>query len=123
MKTNRINQKSFITAVPNFFEIQLNSFCWFLEYGLGEELNKFSSVLDLNKNLEIRVFGNERLLHHPKYNMFQCKKYDITYSIRVYVSIELVNNINITNSLTYFGEIPLMTASGTFIINGCEGII
>ena len=123
MKTNRINQKSFITAVPNFFEIQLNSFCWFLEYGLGEELNKFSSVLDLNKNLEIRVFGNERLLHHPKYNMFQCKKYDITYSIRVYVSIELINNINITNSLTYFGEIPLMTASGTFIINGCERIV
>ena len=63
MKINGINQKSFITAVPNFFEIQLNSFCWFLEYGLGEELNKFSSVLDLNKNLEIRVFGNERLLH------------------------------------------------------------
>jgi DNA-directed RNA polymerase subunit beta len=123
MKSKQINNKSFITTIPNFLEIQLNSFCWFLEYGLGEELNKFSSILDLNKNFEIRIFGNERVFCYPRYTEFQCKKYDVTYALRVYVTIELLNNLRITSSVAYFGEIPLMTQAGTFVISGCERII
>ena len=118
-----MQSKSFITTIPNLLEVQLNSFCWFLEYGLGEELNKFSSILDLNKNFEIRIFGNERVFCYPRYTEFQCKKYDVTYALRVYVTIELINKNRITNSLAYFGEIPLMTTGGTFIISGCERII
>ena len=79
MKIQRINSKSFITTIPNLLEVQLNSFCWFLEYGLVEELNKFSSILDLNKNLEIRIFGHERVFCYPRYTEFQCKKYDVKY--------------------------------------------
>ena len=70
--------KSFVTTVPNLLEVQLNSYCWFLEYGLGDELNKFSSILDLNKNLEIRIFGHERVFCYPRYTEFQCKKYDLS---------------------------------------------
>lgn len=120
---NKGNNKSFITTIPNLLEIQLNSFCWFLEYGLGEELNKFSSILDLNKNIEIRIFGYERVFCYPRYTEFQCKKYDVTYALRVYVAIELLNKAKITSSVAYFGEIPLMTQAGTFIISGCERII
>ena len=123
MKTQQINNKSFITTIPNLLEVQLNSFCWFLEYGLGEELNKFSSILDLNKNLEIRIFGHERVFCYPRYTEFQCKKYDVTYALRVYVAIELLHKIKITGSVAYFGEIPLMTQAGTFVVSGCERII
>ena len=123
MKTQQINNKSFITSIPNLLEVQLNSFCWFLEYGLGEELNKFSSILDLNKNLEIRIFGHERIFCYPRYTEFQCKKYDVTYALRVYVTIELLYKIKITSSVAYFGEIPLMTQAGTFIVSGCERVI
>jgi DNA-directed RNA polymerase subunit beta len=123
MTINKYKRKSFITTAPNFIEIQLNSFCWFLEYGLNEELSKFFSTLDFNKLLEIRTFSNERLFHYPNHTEFQCKKYGITYAIRIYIPIELINGLNITNSIAYFGEIPLMTSAGTFIVSGCERII
>jgi len=118
-----MQSKSFITTIPNLLEVQLNSFCWFLEYGLGEELNKFSSILDLNKNLEIRIFGQERIFCYPRFTEFQCKKYDVTYALRVYVTIELLYKTKITSSVAYFGEIPLMTKAGTFIVSGCERVI
>ena len=59
----------------------------------------------MNKNLEIRIFGHERIFCYPRYTEFQCKKYDVTYALRVYVIIELLHKIKITSSVAYFGEI------------------
>jgi DNA-directed RNA polymerase beta subunit len=53
-----MSQKSFITTLPNLGEIQFNSFCWFLKYGLSEELEKISRINALTGNLQIRIYGD-----------------------------------------------------------------
>ena len=83
--------KIFITTLHDFVEIQVNSFCWFLSEGLNEELENFSSILDFTKNLEVRFFGNEYKLKKPKYSIFESKQRDSTYSVRIYVPIEIIN--------------------------------
>tara|TARA_B100000768_G_scaffold115424_1_gene106833 strand:+ start:1645 stop:4893 length:3249 start_codon:yes stop_codon:yes gene_type:complete len=118
-----MDNQLFVTTIPNFSEASLNSFCWFLEYGLSDELRNFSSALNLNTKLNIRVYNDEFVLKQPKYSSVQCKRYDLTYAVRIYVPIELIEGDNITACLAFFGEIPLMTAEGTFIINGCERVI
>jgi DNA-directed RNA polymerase subunit beta len=60
---------------------------------------------------------------YPRYTEFQCKKYDVTYALRVYVTIELLYKTKISSSVAYFGEIPLMTQAGTFVVSGCERVI
>lgn len=118
-----MNQKSFITTLPHLVEVQFNSFCWFLKYGLNEELTKFSTINSLNGNLQIRIYGDEYAIKRPKYTVSQCKKYALTYSLRLYIAIELVDQVKVTESIAFLGEIPLMTDMGTFIINGCERVI
>ena len=118
-----MNKQLFVTTIPNFSETNINSFCWFLENGLGEELRSFSSLM--NEKLNLRIYNSEFVLQKPEYTAIYCKKYDLTYAIRIYVPIELLsdNNEIVTESVAFFGEIPLMTEAGTFIINGCERII
>lgn len=125
-----------ITNLPDLLEIQRSSFCWFLSEGLAIELNKFSSVLNLDKRLELRIYGNDYKLKKPKFTIRKAKEKTITYSIQVYVSIEVLKKSKERNiqSLSFetqtlekqkvlIGEIPLMTEKGTFIINGCERVI
>ena len=64
-----MNKKAFLTTLPDFVEIQRASFCWFLEKGLSEELEKFSSITDLYKNIELNFFGQEYKIRKPKYNI------------------------------------------------------
>lgn len=113
----------FATTIPNFSETSINSFCWFLENGLATELRNFASSVESISNLNVRVYGDEFILRKPVCSTIQCKKYDLSYSIRLYVPIELISGDNIKESLIFFGEIPLMTDQGTFIINGCERVI
>ena len=118
-----MDNQLFVTTIPHFSETNLNSFCWFLEYGLSDELRNFASALNLNEKLNIRVYSEEFVLKRPKYSSVQCKRYDLTYAIRIYVPIELIEEGTVNEYLAFFGEIPLMTEEGTFIINGCERVI
>jgi DNA-directed RNA polymerase subunit beta len=118
------------THLPELLEIQRASFCWFLSEGLAIELNKFSNVLNLNKNLELRVYGNEYKLKKPKLSIAQAKEKTVTHSLQLYVSIELIKILehldfqqSIEKQKVLIGEIPLMTNKATFIINGCERVI
>ena len=124
-----MNKKAFLTTLPDFVEIQRASFCWFLAKGLSEELEKFSTITDLYRNLELNFFGNEYKIRKPKYDIIETKRRDNTYSVRIYVPMILkLSDVNdhITNDLktnVFIGELPLMTDRGTFIINGCERVI
>lgn len=118
-----MDKQLFVTTIPHFSESNFNSFCWFLEYGLSDELRNFSSALNLNEKLNIRVYNEEFVLKRPKYSSVQCKRYDLTYSVRIYVPIELIENDTVFECLAFFGEVPLMSEEGTFIINGCERVI
>ena len=118
-----MDKQLFVTTIPHFSESNFNSFCWFLEYGLSDELRNFSSALNLNEKLNIRVYNEEFVLKRPKYSSVQCKRYDLTYAVRVYVPIELIEDGIVNECLAFFGEIPLMSEEGTFIINGCERVI
>jgi DNA-directed RNA polymerase subunit beta len=118
-----MSKTSFITTLPNLGEVPFNSFCWFLKYGLSEELEKFSTINALNGNLQIRIYGDEYAIKRPKYSVSQCKKYALTYSLRLYIAMELIDQVKVTESVAFLGEIPLMTDMGTFIINGCERVV
>lgn len=124
-----MKQNVHITNLPNLLEIQRSSFCWFLSEGLAQELAKFSSIFDLTGNLELRLYGHEYRLKKPKLSTSKAKEKNITYSVKLYVSIEILSkNISTIKNVgekqrVLIGEIPLMTNKGTFIINGCERII
>ena len=120
-----MDRQLFVTTLPNFSETNINSFCWFLEHGLAEELRNFSSAINITPNLNIRIYSDEFILQKPDYPAEYCKKYDLTYSVRIYAPIEVSSESNetTTEALSLLGEIPLMTEAGTFIINGCERVI
>ena len=118
-----MNKKLFTTTIPNFSETSINSFCWFLENGLALELRNFASSIDLIDNVNVRIYGDEFILRKPICSTIQCKKYDLSYAVRLYVPIEFISEDTVKESLIFFGEIPLMTDEGTFIINGCERVI
>lgn len=120
-----MKNKLFVSTIPNLSETSINSFCWFLENGLAAELKKFSSSLNSYSNLttKIRIYSDEFIIQKPNCSPIKCKNYDLNYSIRIYVPVEIITNNIITEALIFFGEIPLMTDSGTFIINGCERVI
>lgn len=124
-----MNKNMQITNLPDLLEIQRSSFCWFLSKGLAYELAAFQSIFDLTENLELRIYGHNYILKKPKFNTSGAKKKSITYSLQLYVPIEIIskNSFNkghiIDKNKILIGEIPLMTSKGSFIINGCERII
>ena len=61
-----MDKQLFVTTIPHFAEANLNSFCWFLESGLSDELRNFSSALNLNKKLNIKIYSDEFILKRPK---------------------------------------------------------
>ena len=120
------NTKAFISTLPDFVEVQRTSFCWFLVYGIREELENFSTILDFTKTTELHIFGQEYKIRKPRYTLLESKQRDGTYSIQVYVPMSLFvfkkDDRNRRVSVL-IGEIPLMTSRGTFIINGCERVV
>lgn len=117
--------KVFLPNLPDLIEIQKNSFCWFLQEGLGEELKQLSNLSDFMDTLEVRFFFSEFYFHPPFRTPYKARKDKLTYSIRLYMPIEVEDKRNQT--LEYHTlclcELPLMTDRGTFIINGCERVI
>ena len=117
---------NYITALPDFIEMQRVSFCWFIAQGLTEELNTFSRIYDFSQNTEYVLFGQEYSLVKPIYNIVRAKKYTANYSAQLVIPLEVRNKK--TNIIKYHSKfpiinLPLMTSSATFVINGCERVI
>ena len=117
---------NYITALPDFIEMQRISFCWFISEGLKDELSNFSSILDFSGNIEYIFFGQEYKLVKPIYNASNAKRHASNYIAQLIMPIEMRNRQ--TNTIMKRGRLsianlPLMTTSATFIVNGCERII
>jgi len=117
---------NYITALPDFLEMQRVSFCWFIAQGLNEELMMFSRIHDFSYNTEYLLFGQEYSLIKPVYTIVRAKKLASNYSVQLVIPLEVRNKK--LNSVRHFGQfpiinLPLMTTSATFVINGCERVI
>jgi DNA-directed RNA polymerase subunit beta len=112
-------------ALPDLVEIQRESFRWFLEEGLIEELNSFSPITDYTGKMELHFVGKDYKLKSPKYAVDEAKRRDATYAVQMYVPTRLINKETgeIKEQEVFIGDLPLMTDRGTFIINGAERVI
>ena len=121
MNFSKIEQ---VLEMPNLIEVQKNSYQWFLDEGLREVLRDVATITDHNENLELS-FVDYRLDEKPKYSITECKERDTTYAAPLRVTARLLNKETgeIKESEVFMGDFPLMTDSGTFIINGAERVI
>ena len=121
MSFSKINE---VLEMPNLIEVQKNSYKWFLEEGLKEVFRDVAAISDYNGNLELN-FIDYRIDDTPKYSVAECKERDVTYSapLRVVARLNNKDTGEIKDSEVYMGEFPLMTDSGTFVINGAERVI
>ncbi len=129
VKLGKNSRKSFakiseVMDMPNLIEIQKKSYKWFLEEGLREVFKDVQSIKDYNETLELS-FIDYRLDDEPKYTIAECKERDTTYAAPLRVTARLVNleTGEIKDSEVFMGDFPLMTPSGTFVINGAERVI
>ncbi|MCD7741931.1 MAG: DNA-directed RNA polymerase subunit beta [Ruminococcus sp.] len=113
-----------VQEMPNLIEVQKNSYQWFLDEGLREVFDEVTAITDYNGTLELS-FVDYCIDDNPKYTIAECKERDTTYSVRLQVTTRLKNNETgeIKESEIYMGDIPKMTDSGTFVINGAERVI
>ncbi len=113
-----------VLDMPNLIEIQKNSYQWFLDEGLKEVFADSPAIEDYTGNL-ILEFLDYRLDDTPKYTVEECKERDVTYAAPLRVRARLINKETgeIKESEVFMGDFPLMTESGTFVINGAERVI
>ena len=121
MSFSKINE---VLDMPNLIEIQKDSYEWFLKEGLREVFADFSSVSDFSHNL-VLSFIDYRLDDKPKYSVTECKERETTYAAPMRVRAQLLNKETgeIKESEVFIGDFPLMTESGTFVINGAERVV
>ncbi|MCQ2449386.1 MAG: DNA-directed RNA polymerase subunit beta [Clostridia bacterium] len=121
MTFSKINE---VIDMPNLIEIQKDSYNWFVTEGLREVFKDMSSITDYSGNL-VLSFIDYRLDEKPKYDVIECKARDTNYAAPLHVTARLFNKETgeIKESEVYMGDFPLMTESGTFIINGAERAI
>ena len=113
-----------VLEVPNLIQVQLDSFRWFQEEGLKQLLEGITPIKDLTGNrLELSFTDYE--FRQPHYNEYECHQRDLTYSAPLYVKAKLLikETGEIKEQDLFFGDIPLMTAKGTFIISGAERVV
>ncbi|MEK5078595.1 DNA-directed RNA polymerase subunit beta [Solibacillus sp. FSL W7-1436] len=112
-----------VLELPNLIEIQTASYEWFLEEGLREMFHDISPIEDFTGNLSLEFV--DYTLGDPKYDVDECKERDVTYAAPLRVKVRLHNKE--TNEVkeqdVFMGDFPLMTETGTFIINGAERVI
>ena len=110
--------------MPNLIQVQKDSYNWFIEEGLGEVLKDISPIIDYSGNLVLEFF-DYYMEEKTKYTVEEAKERDTTYSTRLHVKVRLINRETgeIKEQEIYLGDFPLMTESGTFIINGAERVV
>ncbi|GIP45907.1 DNA-directed RNA polymerase subunit beta [Paenibacillus sp. J45TS6] len=116
----RINE---ILEIPNLIEIQQKSYEWFLEEGLREMFQDISPIQDFTGNLVLEFIDYS--LGEPKYTVDDAKERDVTYAAPLRVKVRLINKETgeVKEQEVFMGDFPLMTETGTFIINGAERVI
>ncbi len=116
-------QISEVLELPNLIEIQTDSYQWFLDEGLREMFEDILPIEDFNGNLSLEFVDYE--LKEPKYTVAEARSHDANYSAPLHVVLRLVNRETgeIKSQEVFFGDFPLMTEQGTFIINGAERVI
>ncbi len=121
MSFSKINE---VMQMPNLIEVQKNSYRWFLEEGLKEVFRDVADITDYSGNLVLSFVGY-RMDDTPKYTVKECKERDVTYAAPLRVTARLLNKETgeIKENEVYMGDFPLMTDSGTFVINGAERVI
>ena len=118
---SKINE---VLEMPNLIEVQKNSYQWFLDEGLKEVFEDISPITDFSGNL-ILEFVDFSLDSEPKYSIEECKERDATYAASLKVKARLYNREldELKEQEIFMGDFPLMTETGTFIINGAERVI
>src|SRR4030066_750404 len=113
-----------VLEIPNLIQVQLDSYRWFQEEGLKELFQEVSPIHDFTgARLELHFVGYE--FRQPQFTIEECYQRDITYSAPLYVKAQLIvkETGEIKEQEIFFGDIPLMTDKGTFVISGAERVI
>lgn len=114
-----------VLEMPNLIEVQTNSYQWFLDEGLKEVFRDISPISDFGGHLSLEFVDFELCRDEIKYDIDQCKERDATYAAPLKVTVRLHNKETeeIKEHEIFMGDLPLMTATGTFVINGAERVI
>ncbi|MCR5797818.1 MAG: DNA-directed RNA polymerase subunit beta [Eubacterium sp.] len=115
-----------VLDMPNLIAVQTDSYKWFLEEGLKEVFRDISPISDYNGNLSLEFVDFELCEDDVKYTIEECKERDATYAAPLKVKVRLHNRETadeISEHEIFMGDLPLMTATGTFVINGAERVI
>ena len=114
-----------VLEMPNLIEVQKNSYDWFLKKGLKEVFEDISPITDYSGHLSLEFTDFSLCEEEAKYSIEECKESDATYAAPLKVKVRLINKE--TDSFSeheiFMGDLPLMTATGTFVINGAERVI
>ncbi|MGN0288699.1 MAG: DNA-directed RNA polymerase subunit beta [Lachnospiraceae bacterium] len=124
MRMSYSRQKE-VLEMPNLIEVQKNSYQWFLDEGLKEVFDDISPITDYSGHLSLEFVDFELCEDDVKYSIEKCKERDATYAAPLKVRVRLYNKEKeeISEHEIFMGDLPLMTATGTFVINGAERVI
>ncbi len=114
-----------VLEMPNLIEVQKDSYQWFLDEGLKEVFDDISPIADYSGKLSLEFVDFTLCEDDVKYSIEECKERDATYAAPLKVRVRLHNKENdeINEHEIFMGDLPLMTATGTFVINGAERVI
>ena len=114
-----------VLEMPNLIEVQKDSYQWFLDKGLKEVFNDISPIADYNGHLSLEFVDFTLCEEDAKYTIDECKERDATYAAPLKVRVRLYNKETdeINEHEIFMGDLPLMTKTGTFVINGAERVI
>ncbi len=115
-----------VLEMPNLIEVQKNSYQWFLDEGLQEVFDDISPIEDYSGRLSLSFVSYELCRKEAKYTIEKCKERDATYAAPLKVKVRLYDKENkkeINDQVIFMGDLPLMTRTGTFVINGAERVI
>ena len=111
--------------MPNLIEVQRDSYKWFLDEGLREVFDDISPIADYSGKLSLEFIDFTFDEKDAKYTIEQCKERDATYAAPLKVRVRLINKETeeINEHEIFMGDLPIMTVTGTFVINGAERVI
>ena len=119
------SQHDEVLEMPNLIEVQKDSYKWFLTDGLKEAFDDISPIQDFAGHLSLEFVGFKLCEDEKKYTIEECKERDATYSAPLKVRVRLINKDKdeINEHEIFMGDLPLMTDTGSFVINGAERVI
>ncbi|MCD7836585.1 MAG: DNA-directed RNA polymerase subunit beta, partial [Lachnospiraceae bacterium] len=124
MRMSYARQKE-VLEMPNLIEVQKDSYQWFLDEGMKEVFEDISPIADYSGSLSLEFVDYELCRDDVKYSIEECKERDATYAAPLKVKVRLYNKEKeeISEHEIFMGDLPLMTETGTFVINGAERVI